>query len=183
MRVAWQYVLIFLGVVIEGPAVTLTAAALAGSGLLDPYVVFLSAGTGNVTGDLFWYLLGYLGRIETLMAWFPMLTPLQPQIDRLKIAVAQRASRMLLIAKLAFGVASIPTLVAAGIARVPWPRVLLTQIVGEVIWSGALVLFGLFLGQYVSQLQKDIRIAAFITGLLFVFLAIWLIRRYIKIGN
>ena len=35
MSLAWQYILIFLGVAIEGPAVTLTAAALAGAGLLN----------------------------------------------------------------------------------------------------------------------------------------------------
>ncbi|MEZ4678463.1 MAG: VTT domain-containing protein [Caldilineaceae bacterium] len=180
MTLAWQYVLIFFGVAIEGPAVTLAAAALAGTGVLDPYVVFLSASMGNVTGDLCWYLLGYLGRVETLIRWFPSLASLRPQIERLKTEVAQHASRMLFIAKLAFGVASIPTLVAAGIARVSWLRVVVTQVLGEVVWTGSLVLFGLFLGQYVAQLQKDLRIGALVTALLFISIIIWLIRRHIK---
>jgi len=67
---------------------------------------------------------------------------------------------------LAFGVASIPTLVAAGIARVPWPRVLLVQLMGKVIWTGSLVLFGFFLGQYVALLKRDLRIAPLVTDVL-----------------
>ena len=179
MSLFWQYLIIFFGVAIEGPAVTLTAAALAGTGVLNPYMVFLSAGTGNVTGDLCWYLLGYWGRIETLFHWFPRLAQWQPQINELKDKVVQRAARMLLVAKLAFGVISIPTLIAAGIAHVPWLRVLCVQVIGEIIWTGSLVLFGVFLGQYVALLQKDLRIAALVAGLFFAFLAIWLIRRYI----
>lgn len=177
MSVGWQYLLIFLGVAIEGPAVTLAAAALAGTGVLDPYCVFLSAASGNVTGDLCWYLLGRMGKIETLMRWFPSLARLRPQIERLKQEVARRALRMLFVAKLALGVASIPTLIAAGIARVPWLRVLGIQLLGEVIWSGTLVLFGVFLGQYVALLEKDLRIASLAGSVILLLLLLWFLRR------
>ncbi len=180
MNLPWQYLLIFLGVVLEGPGVTLTAAVLAGAGFLDPVVVFLCAAAGNLSGDLGWYLLGYFGRFEPLLRRFPQLAWLVPQIDSLKAAVSQSAERMLLTAKLAFGVASIPTLLAAGIARVAWQRVVLIQIVGEVIWSGGLVLFGLFGGQYVAWLQKDLPLVALVGAVIAVFLPIWMIRRRLK---
>ena len=183
MSLSWQYLIIFFGVAIEGPAVTLTAAALAGAGLLDPWVVLLCAGAGNLTGDICWYLLGYFGRFEALVRRFPQLAPLAPEIDRIKAEVAQNAPRMLFIAKLAFGVVSIPTLVAAGVARVPWQRVVPAQLLGELIWSGALVWFGLFFGQYVSQLQNDLRIAALVSGVLFLLSLIWVVRRLIKTQN
>jgi membrane protein DedA with SNARE-associated domain len=117
------------------------------------------------------------------MRRFPQLAWLVPQIDHVKAEVLQRAPRMLFIAKLALGVASIPTLVAAGVARVPWQRVVLIQVVGEAIWTGALVLFGLFLGQYVSRLQKDLRIAALVSSVVFVLLLLWVIRRRLKTQN
>ena len=183
MSLAWQYLLIFLGVALEGPGVTLTAAALAGAGLLDPFVVFLCAGAGNLTSDLCWYLLGYFGQLETLLRRFPRLARLAPQIDQLKSEVTYSAPRMLLIAKLAFGVVSIPTLVAAGVARVSWQRVVPVQLLGEVIWTGALVLFGLFLGQYVQRLQNDLRIVALVGGVIGILLLIWVVRRWIKMGN
>lgn len=182
MSLAWQYILIFLGVAIEGPGVTLTAAALAGAGILDPLAVFLCAGTGNLISDLCWYLLGYFGHFDTLVRWFPQLSRLTPQIEQMKADVVQRAPRILFIAKLAFGVASIPALVAAGIARVPWQRVVPVQLLAEVIWTGALVLFGLFLGQYVSKLEKYLQFAALLSGLVFALVMIWAVRRRIKIG-
>jgi membrane protein DedA with SNARE-associated domain len=156
---------------------------LAGVGFLDPVFVFLCAGAGNLTGDLCWYLLGYFGHFEALVRRFPQLVWLVPQIEQMKAEVLQRAPRMLLIAKLALGVASIPTLVAAGVARVPWQRVVLVQLLGETIWTGALVLFGLFLGQYVSRLQKDLRIAALVSSVIFVLLLLWVIRRGLKTQN
>lgn len=173
----WQYLLIFLGVAVEGPVVTLSAAALAGTGVLDPYLVFFSAGAGNVTGDLCWYLLGRMGKVETLIRWFPRLAPLRPQITRLQQEIVHHAPRMLLIAKLALGVASIPTLVAAGIARVSWLRVLAVQLMGEVIWTGSLVLVGVFLGQYVALLEKDLRIGASIGSALLLVGLLWFLRR------
>lgn len=183
MSLVWQYLLIFLGSALEGPGVTLTAAALAGAGFLDPLLVLLCAGAGNLTGDLCWYLLGYFGRFETLVRRLPQLARLAPQIDQMKAAVSQSAPRLLLTAKLAFGVASIPTLVAAGIARVAWQRVMPAQIMGEAIWSGALVLCGIFGGQYVSHLQKDLQIAALVSNVVFVLLLIWLMRRRLKTGT
>ena len=183
MSLVWQYLLIFLGVAIEGPGVTLTAAALAGAGFLDPLLVFLCAGAGNLIGDFCWYLIGYFGHFETLLRRFPRLVRFAPQIDQMKADVAQSAPRMLFIAKLAFGVASIPTLVAAGVVRVPWQRVVPIQILGEVIWTGAMVLLGLFLGQYVSRIQKDLRIAALVSGVIFVLFLIWVVRRRIKPGK
>lgn len=183
MSLAWQYLLIFLGSAIEGPGVTLTAAALAGAGFLDPLLVLLCAGAGNLTGDLCWYLLGYFGRFETLVHRFPQFARLAPQIDQMKAEMSQRAPRLLLTAKLALGVASIPTLVAAGIARVAWQRVVPVQVLGEVIWSGALVLFGIFGGQYVAHLQKDLQIAVLVSHVIFILLLSWLIRRRLKTGH
>ena len=177
MSTVWQYLLIFCGVAIEGPAVTLGAAALAGTGALDPYLVFISAACGNVTGDLGWYLLGRMGKVETIFHLFPSLAHLRPQIERLKKEVAHRALHLLFVAKLALGVASIPTLIAAGIARVPWLRVLGIQLLGEVIWTGSLVLFGLFLGQYIALLEKDLGIATLVVGAILVFALVWFLRR------
>ncbi len=180
MGLAWHYLLIFFGVAIEGPGVTLTAAALAGAGYLDPLVVFLCAAFGNLASDVNWYCLGYFGHFEGLLQRLPFFAPLTPQIEQIKEKVAQNAPRMLLIAKLALGVASIPTLVAAGMVHVRWQRFLWLQVLGEVIWSGTLVLVGVFLGQYVSQLEKDLRIAGLIGGVLFVLLLIWAVRYYFK---
>lgn len=180
MSVLWQYLLIFVGVAIEGPIVTLTAAALAGNGLLNPFVVFLTAGTGNVAGDFCWYLLGYFGGFERRLRKWPRFARYEAQIERVKTDVAHHAPKLLLGAKLSLGIGSIPTLIAAGIVRVPWWRVVIVQTVGEIIWSGVLVLAGYFLGQYIPQIMKDLRIATAVGGLGFLLLVLWVMREQIR---
>jgi membrane protein DedA with SNARE-associated domain len=177
MNLSWQYLLIFLGVTVEGPGVTLAAAALAGSGILDPYLVFLAAASGNVTGDLCWYMLGFFGRFERSLSWFPPLRRLEPQIARLKTRMNQHAPQMLLISKLSLGIGSIPTLIAAGLAHVAWWRVVPVQLVGETIWTGSLVLIGVFLGQYVARLERILQIAGIVGGAIFVAGLIFLLRK------
>ncbi|MEZ4663071.1 MAG: DedA family protein [Caldilineaceae bacterium] len=177
MSLAWQYLLIFLGVAVEGPIVTLTAAALAGNGLLNPWLVFLTAGTGNVVGDMFWYTLGYHGGFERRLRAWSFVARYASQIEQIKLEVNQRAPQLLLGAKLSLGIGSIPTLIAAGMARVRWWRVALVQSAGEIIWTGSLVLIGFFLGQYVPQILKDMRIATIVGGIIFLLLVLGLWRR------
>jgi membrane protein DedA with SNARE-associated domain len=177
MNLTWHYLLIFLGVAVEGPGVTLAAAAFAGSGILDPYLVFLAAGGGNLTGDLCWYMLGFLGHFESSLYRFPPLKRLEPQIARLKTRMNQHAPQMLLISKLSLGIGSIPTLIAAGIAHVAWWRVVAVQLVGEIIWTGSLVLIGIFLGQYVARLERTLQIAGIVGGAVLVAGLIFLLRK------
>jgi membrane protein DedA with SNARE-associated domain len=177
MNLLWQYLLIFLLVAVEGAGVTLAGAALAGVGALNPTLVFLAAGTGNLAGDLCWYLLGYFGQFEKVMRWFPSLAQLQPEIDRFKLRVTHDAPRMLLIAKLFFGIGSIPTLLAAGETRYSVWRIAPVQILGETIWTGSLVLIGLYFGQYVTQFAQSIQIIGSASALLFVLTIFWLVRR------
>ena len=176
MSTVWHYILIFLGVAIEGPIVTLTAAALAGNGLLNPLIVFLAAGLGNVTGDLGWYLLGYFGGFESRLRSWPRFARFEPQIEQIKVDMAQRAPRLLLASKLSLGIGSIPALIAAGIVRVPWWRVVAVQVVGEIIWTGGLLLLGFFLGQYIPQIMRDLRIATIVGSVLLLLLVGWLLR-------
>jgi membrane protein DedA with SNARE-associated domain len=60
------YILIAVLTLFEGPLTTLAGAAAASTGLLNPALVFLSASTGNLTGDIFWHSLGRAGKLD----WF-----------------------------------------------------------------------------------------------------------------
>ncbi|MFN8439697.1 MAG: VTT domain-containing protein [Caldilineaceae bacterium] len=180
MNSLWQYLLIYLLVAVEGAGVTLAAAALAGTGMLTPLWVFLAAGTGNLTGDFCWYLLGYFGQFDRLLRWFPRFAKFQPQIDQFRMQVNQHAPKMLFIAKLSLGVMSIPTLVAAGMARVPLWRVAPVQILGEILWTGGLVLIGVYLGQYVTQFERGLQIASIAVGAILLLVVLWLLRKWLS---
>ncbi len=183
MNSFWQYLLIFILVAVEGAGVTLAAAALAGTGALTAHWVFLAAGTGNLAADLCWYSLGYLGQYEKLIHWFPRLAKFEPQIEEFKGQVRRHAPRMLIVSKLALGIVSIPTLIAAGIARVPLWRIAPAQILGEVIWTGSLMLIGLYFGKYISEFEQGLQIAGIVVGAVGILFILWLLRRFLNAAH
>ena len=160
----WSYLLIMLLALLEGPAITLVAATLAGTGSLDPWLVFLAAGAGNFTGDICWYTIGYLGQFETLKRFAPGLRRFDPYVSRWQQDIAQNAVKRLLVNKLSLSWAVSPTLVTAGMARVPWVCLVPANLLAEVAWTGSLVLVGFYLGNYLTGLQAGLNILATVGG-------------------
>ena len=71
---------------------------------------------------------------------------------------------------------SIPTLIAAGMSRVPWRKMVAVSLIGETVWTGALVAFGYYLGDYITQLEAGLQIIAVIGGFVIMSLVIWVLR-------
>jgi membrane protein DedA with SNARE-associated domain len=166
-------------VAIEGPSVTILAALLASTGALRPGWVFLAASMGNLSSDIGWYMLGYLGRFEVLMRRIGWLRRYQGHVNRLEHEMTQHAAKILLVAKLTLSM-SIPALIAAGMARAPWRRWFPVLLLGECLWTGSLVLLGFYLGQYVQQFERGMQIIAVLGVLIFVAIVIWFIKRVSK---
>jgi membrane protein DedA with SNARE-associated domain len=175
----WSYLLVAVLTFLEGPAVTLVAATIAGAGNLNPWLVFLAAGAGNFTADIGWYTLGYLGQFDTLKRYMPGLTRFDLQINRLQQDIHQNAIRRLLFTKLSMNWATIPTIVTAGMARVSWFRLLPIGLMAEVIWTGALVLAGFYLGNYLSSLKLSLEILAVVGGIISVITIVLAIKKFI----
>lgn len=160
----WSYLLIALLALLEGPAVTLIAATMTGTGSLNPWLVFLAAGAGNFTGDICWYTIGYLGQFDTLKRFAPGLRRFDPHISRWQQNISENASKRLLFTKLSLSWAVIPTLITAGMARVPWLSLAPVHLLAEVAWSGGLVLAGFYLGDYLAGLQDSLQTLAAVGG-------------------
>jgi membrane protein DedA with SNARE-associated domain len=70
--------------------------------------------------------------------------------------VHDHVGKFLFVAKLTLGLV-VPTLVAAGLARVPWKRWVGMLFLAEAIWTGGLVLAGYYYGQYVLHIENDLK--------------------------
>lgn len=156
------YLLLVVLVALEGPVATLLAAVMAATGALNPVAVFVAAGLGNFMADTGWYTVGRVGQFHTLMRRWPSLQAYQSQIDTLENQMRDHAPKLLLVGKLSLGVAMIPTLIAAGMARLSWSRFITVSLVGEIIWTGGLVLIGYYLANYVSQVEQGLQWLAII---------------------
>ena len=94
---------------------------LAGNMDARPLLVFAAAAIGNLTADSLWYSLGYLGKTEWILHFGRRLGLRESLINHLKQKMIDHATKMLFLAKLTVSFV-IPSLIAAGLLRVPWRR-------------------------------------------------------------
>jgi membrane protein DedA with SNARE-associated domain len=152
----WAYLLLALLVAIEGPITTLAAAVAASTGLLNPVLVFIFASLGNLTADTLWYGLGYMGKTEWILHYGSWLGIKESFLTRLQKDIHAHIHKVLFVAKLTLGFV-IPTLIAAGLARVPFKRWFGVLFAGECLWTGGLVLVGYYFGYLFQRIENNLR--------------------------
>ena len=172
----WNYVFLALMTLLEGPLATLLGAMAASSGILKPEFVFVAAAAGNLCADAMWYSLGYLGKTEWLLRHGRRLGISEAHILRLEEGMQKHARKIILIAKLTMSFA-IPALIAAGLARVPWRRWFSTIVIGEIVWTGTLVLIGYHLTLSLRRMEVGLQIVAGMGLIIFVGLAVRYVTR------
>lgn len=171
------YVALAVLVALEGPIVTLFGGMAAAAGYMRWEFVFLAAALGNFIADMGWYGLGYLGGFDRLLKYIPRLQRYEPQIRVLEYEMHKHALKLLLVSKFTMGVAIIPTLIAAGMARVSWRRLIPVSLAAETVWTGVLVIAGYNLGDYITQLEQGLQYLALAGAVIFTLVAIWLYKR------
>ena len=175
----WTYILLGILVAVEGPIATLLGAAAASAGLMRPLLVFAAAAIGNLTADSLWYSLGYLGKTEWILHFGRRLGLRESLINHLKQKMIDHATKMLFLAKLTVSFV-IPSLIAAGLLRVPWRRWFPALLVAETLWTGSLVLIGYYTTEAVKRVEQGVEYAMLGASILFVVFVILAGRRLIK---
>jgi membrane protein DedA with SNARE-associated domain len=172
----WSYLLLMVLVLIEGPIATLLGAFAASAGLMRPGLVFVSAAAANLTADTLWYSLGYMGKTDWLVKYGRVIRLRQVHIDLLKEQLRVHASRILLLGKLTLSFA-VPVLIAAGMARVPWRRYLPVVALGEILWTGSLVLGGFYLRESIKRWELGLQLAGALGAIVFLSLGLAVLAR------
>lgn len=168
----WSYVLLALLVATEGPIATLIGAAAAAAGYLDITYVLMAAAIGNVTGDCFWYSVGYVNKIETLYRYGRWLGLRSHHLERLEMEMQAHATKLILISKFTYGLI-VPTLVTAGLARVPLRRWLPTVLVIESLWTVMLVTIGFKAAGTIRRVEHGLEVIGVIVLVLVLIFGFW----------
>jgi membrane protein DedA with SNARE-associated domain len=151
--------LLALLVIMEGPVATLAGAVASASGYMKPVGVFITAAVANFTADVLWINLGYFGKLEWIERYGRWVGINKGFVSRWREDTQKHAGKILLLTKLTLGFA-IPALIATGLSRVPVRRWIPSLILGEILWSGTLVLSGYYLARYTQSLEKGVGMVA-----------------------
>lgn len=175
----WTYILLGVLVIIEGPIATLLGAAAASAGLLRPWLVFLAVAVGDLIADSLWYTLGYLGKTEWILRFGRRLGLRESLINHLRQKMLDHAAKMLFLAKLTVSFV-IPSLITAGLLRIPWRRWFPALVIAEAMWSGSLVLIGYYTTEAVKRVEQGVEYAVLGASIVFIASVVLAGRRLVR---
>ena len=142
----WGYWAIFLGSLVEGESVILTASSLAALGYFNIKKVMLIAFFGTLLADQMLYYLGYF-KGEVIFKRFPSLR--QPA-DKAFSMLHKYDTWFILSCRFIYGIRIISSIVI-GAARVqPW-RFMILNMIAAAIWAVVSCMAGYLLGDIVCE--------------------------------
>jgi membrane protein DedA with SNARE-associated domain len=171
-----SYLLIFVLVAIQGSFVTLLAGLAASRGIVYLPGVIIAAILGNTIADMGWYMIGYLGRFERLIARFSYFRRHEEIVLVLQEEIQEQGLKILVVTKMTMSMV-VPTLIAVGMARLPFLRWFPIIFIIEVIWTTLIASFGYFFGQQISRAETGLQILGIVGLFLVLILLLWFIRR------
>ncbi len=172
----WSYVLIALLVATEGPVSTLLAAAAAAAGILDIRFVFAAALIGNIVGDCLWYWIGYVNNLPSICRRARWLGLRDHHLDRLELEMHTHATKLIALSKLVIGLI-IPTLIAAGLAKIPWKRWFPLVLVIEIAWTFLMTNLGYHGTGLIAQVERSIQFVGVIAMIILMSAIVWYAKR------
>jgi membrane protein DedA with SNARE-associated domain len=169
------YVIIFVWTFLEGETVVLFAGFAAAQGLLDPWVLMVSAWIGSFSGDQLYFWLGRKYGVR-LLNRFPRW---RPGVDTAMWWLRRYDAWFILSFRFIYGVRNFSSF-ALGLSGVPWQRFLVLNFIAALLWAASFVGVGYFLGHLFRAVLGDVA-RSFGIALLGVFAAIalgmWLLHR------
>jgi len=152
----WSYLILFLGIIVEGEFIVLTAGFLAFLGILSLPLVYLTTILGVVVSDIFWYYLGYrFGEVflkKIKIGSFHLIN--EKRMKYIKSHFTNgTAGRTLFIAKFLYGLAHL-TYLLSGASRIEFKKFIRPAMTSSIIWSILVVTLGYVFGHSFSLLHK-----------------------------
>ena len=143
------YFLMFIAMILGGPAVTSAGAFAAAFGVFNIWLVFLVSIISNLVPDALWYAIGFLGRqqlIERLVKKYGRHFKVSNEkMEWLEKLYQDHVVKTLLFVKLVPFLAT-PGLIAAGVARVPIRKYALWNIIITLPTSLVFLILGYYFG-------------------------------------
>ncbi len=116
--IANGYLIIFLAMLLEGPAITAAGAFAAKLGYFNLWFILLLSILGNLLPDIIYYAIGYWGRDKVIDKYGHYLKITKERKEQLESVYHKHMFKTLLAVKL-IPLISTPGLIVAGIARLP----------------------------------------------------------------
>jgi membrane protein DedA with SNARE-associated domain len=147
------YLFTFLWTALEGETFVIFAGLAAQKGMLNFWVLFLSAFCGTFCGDQLFFLTGRKFGVHIL----DYLPKLKPAVNRSLGWLERHAVAFILAYRFMYGIRNISG-VAIGMSPLPWKKFAFWNAVAAFIWAGAFAGFGYLYGDVIAHLHHKTQV-------------------------
>lgn len=165
------YTIMFIAMLIEGPAVTAAGAFGAALGYFNVYTVFLLSVLGNLIPDVVLYIVGFFGRQHLLdrysqyfERWFGLT---KERILRIETLLKDHAGKTLLAIKLMPFLAT-PGLIIAGATRMPIKKYTWLSLLIILPTSFLFLILGYYFGAAYAEVRQYMKYGEYVIAALIV---------------
>jgi membrane-associated protein len=141
----WVYFLIIALAFVEGPIVSMILGVLIKLGYFPFIPIYIALMVGDVLGDSTWYLVGRKWGHAFIRKFGKYVSVTEDKVEMMIRVFHKYKNHILIISKITNGFGlSLVTLIAAGMARIPFLHYFTLNLIGQFIWTGLLVGVGYF---------------------------------------
>ena len=168
----------FLLMVLEGPIASMVGAFLASLGYFNVFVVFFLSVSGDFTGDIILYYMGYFGGRPLLMKVEKFLRVKESLVAKIEDLFKRKGEKIIFYVKATTGLCFV-TFVLAGTVRMKLSKFAKFSLLGGLVWSAFLVTVGWFFGYAAEKISRYIEYAGVIifVGVVIFFIGLTLYKR------
>lgn len=178
----YGYAFIFLGTLVEGEFVLLSAGFLAYLGLLNIWWVLVFALAGAVIGDNLWYSVGRYGGTKLIRKYGKFFWLTKARIQKASSYFDQHGNKTIFISRFIFGT-RIGSAALAGTFGMKYRRFVYSNILAAAVWVVITAFLGYFFGRsfntlrhYVHGTEMALLILA-IAAIIIVLLRFWITQK------
>lgn len=176
-----KYVLLFIGMIIEGPIVTIASGFLYKLGQFSLLPMYFVLVFGDFTADLVWYCVGRFGTRTAIFKYGHFIGITPEAIAKIERVFYKFHQKILIISKLTMGFGfAVVVLVVAGIFKIPFRNYVIFNLIGGFIWTTMLVTIGFFLGNIFMAISKPTKVLFIIFIFTLLILSLRYMNKYLK---
>jgi membrane protein DedA with SNARE-associated domain len=177
----YRYPLIAIGTIFEGPILMIASGFLYRTGFFAIVPLFIAILIGDLVGDVIWYVAGryFAHPILSKKGKFVGITP--ERFEKINELFSKYHEKILIFSKLTLGLGfAVGILAAAGMAKVPFKKYMIINIIGEFFLVAVLLSVGYFFGQVYLNISDNFKIGFLITVAVLVLSSFYFFSRYIS---
>ncbi len=173
---SWGYLIVFGFVAIEstgipfpGETMLIVAAVYAGLGSISILGVIVSAALGAIFGDSLGYWIGRKGGYPLLQKYGKYIFIDQPKMDWAKRYYHKHGDKTVFLGRFV-AVLRAWSAFLAGVNQMPWPKFLLFNASGGIVWATTFGLLGFYLSNNIEFLHRLIQKLGIISVIILIIL-------------